>query len=65
MFMQFATPKGENLLIPTSKITLISEDRKGVTIVLDDGTPIAIADSFATIVQRFLRREMLLKIKED
>lgn len=63
--MQFLTPKGEKVLISTSKITLISEDRKGVTVVLDDGTPIAIADSFEKIIQRFSRREILFNSNVD
>lgn len=65
MFMQFATQKGENIIIPTAKILLISEEKKGVTIVMDDGTPITISESFETVVSRLNRREMLFRANED
>lgn len=57
--MQFATQKGENIIIPTAKILLISEEKKGVTIVMDDGTPITISDSIETISQRLRNRDIL------
>ena len=55
--MRFETPKGEKVIVPTEKILLISEEKKGVTIVMEDGTPIPISEDFATVERRFARGE--------
>lgn len=65
MFMQFVTPKGENVILSISKIMLISEEKKGVTVIMDDGTPISISDSFEKVSQRLRNRDILSKISED
>ena len=65
MFMQFITPKGENVILSISKIMLISEEKKGVTVIMDDGTPISISDSFEKVSQRLRNRDILSKISED
>ena len=65
MFMRFVTPKGENVILSISKIMLISEEKKGVTVIMDDGTPISISDSFEKVSQRLRNRDILSKISED
>ena len=65
MFMQFVTPKGENVILSISKIMLISEEKKGVTVIMDDGTPISISDSFEKVSQRLRNRDLLFKTSED
>lgn len=65
MFMQFVTPKGENVILSISKIMLISEEKKGVTVIMDDGTPISISDSFEKVSQRLRNWDILSKISED
>ena len=57
--MQFVTPKGEKVIVSTAKILLINEERKGVTVVMDDGTPISISESFETVASRLFNRELL------
>lgn len=61
MFMQFVTPKGENVILSIPKIMLISEEKKGVTVIMDDGTPISISDSIETVSQRLRNRDILFK----
>ena len=65
MIMRFVTPKGENVILSISKIMLISEEKKGVTVIMDDGTPISISDSFEKISQRLRNRDILFKTNED
>lgn len=65
MFMQFLTPKGENVILSISKIMLISEEKKGVTVIMDDGTPISISDSFETVSTRLRNRDILFQTIVD
>ena len=65
MFMQFITPKGENVILSISKIMLISEDKKGVTVIMDDGTPISISDSFEMVSTRLRNRDILFQTSVD
>ena len=65
MFMQFVTPKGENVILSISKIMLISEEKKGVTVIMDDGTPISISDSFETVSTRLRNRDILFQTSVD
>ena len=65
MFMQFLTPKGENVILSISKIMLISEEKKGVTVIMDDGTPISISDSFETVSTRLRNRDILFQTSVD
>lgn len=52
MFIQFQTVKGENVIVSTEKIQLIQQERKGVTIVMDDGTPITISQEIERVYKR-------------
>lgn len=59
MFMQFETTKGEKVIICVNKILLIQNEKKGVTVVLDDGTPITVLQGFDDVAHRLVRRDLL------
>lgn len=56
MFIQFQTVRGENVIVATEKIQLIQEERRGVTIVMDDGTPITIPEALELVYRRLEER---------
>ena len=60
MFMQFETMRGEKIIVSVSKIFYVSEGKRGATVVLDDGTPITVSESFEQVAMRLKRRELLL-----
>lgn len=56
MFIQFQTVRGENVIVATEKIQLIQEERRGVTIVMDDGTPITVSEALELVYRRLEER---------
>ena len=52
MFIQFETSKSEKVLVPISKILLIEQDKRGVTVVLDDGTPLLVCETIESVAKR-------------
>lgn len=65
MFMQFVTPKGEKVILSTEKIMLITEEKKGVTVIIDDGTPIPVSEKFESVSIRLNRGNFLPQTTED
>ena len=59
MFMQFITDKNERIIINIDKVVLISEEKKGISVVLDDGTPIRVSEDYETVAKRLVSRELL------
>lgn len=59
MFIQFTTDKNEKIIVGIEKIMLISEEKKGVTVVLSDGTPIRVFEDYETVTARLVKRELL------
>lgn len=56
MFVQFQTVKGENMLVNVEKIMLISNGKRGVCLVMDDGMPFDLSEEYETVVNRLLER---------
>ena len=52
MFIQFKTLKNEKVLVPVGKILLIEEDKRGSTVVLDDGTPLLVLENIEDVAKR-------------
>ena len=63
--MQFVTPKGEKVILSTEKIMLITEEKKGVTVIIDDGTPIPVSENFESVSIRLNRGNFLPQTTED
>ena len=59
MFIQFETRMSETIIVNVNKILMIYATKKGATVVLDDGTPITVSESFEQVAMRLQRRELL------
>ena len=52
MFIQCETSKNEKIIVPVRKILLIVEEKKGVTVFLEDGTSFLVLETIETIGRR-------------
>ena len=61
MFMQFETKQGERVCVQIKEILMISEDKKGVTVELSDGTPILVSQSYDVVLRQLEKRNVFTR----
>ena len=59
--MQFETKQGERVCVQIKEILMISEDKKGVTVELSDGTPILVSQSYDEVLRRLEKRNVFTR----
>jgi hypothetical protein len=53
MFVEVLTTKNEKISVNENKVLFFGETKKGVTLILDDGTAIDLAMSYSDVISGF------------
>lgn len=53
MFVEFCMLSGERICVNTQKLLYFVKTKKGVSLILEDGTPLGIDENFDHVLSRF------------